>query len=247
MTRRERSFIASETKYDTIFFDLDGTLLDFHSAEETALREVFTEIAGVSNLESAVSGYRRMNGLYWRMLERGEIAPGEINQKRFEEFAKEFAPEIDPGVLGDSYLSRLAGHATLYGGTIELLKLLAPLCRTALITNGFSETQRAKLAHTGLTDVFEAIVISEEIGAAKPDPTIFEHAAKSLGGIEKSRTLMVGDSLTSDIAGGMRFGIDTCLVTHRNKGQAVSIVDADHPEPTYRIETLGELAPVIFE
>jgi 2-haloacid dehalogenase len=228
-------------KYNTIFFDADGTLFDFDASERESLLSALQSVSDHGFGDAEVETYRRINTSFWQKLERGEIDSVALHSRRFEQYVREINLDIRPELLGDAYLKNLELIVFMASGAIELLERLWKRIPMALITNGFSRVQRSKIEITGISKYFDTIVISEEAGSTKPETAIFELAAKEIGGVRKSDTLMVGDSVTSDIQGGLNFGIDTCLIDSGTSAHMPELT----PAPTYRINHLAQLDSII--
>ena len=143
--------------------------------------------------------------------------------------------QVSPHELNGAYLTAMAEICTPLDGAVSLLDALRGVAGMGIITNGFTALQRARLARTGLADHFEVLVISEEVGVAKPDRRIFDHALAVMGNPPRDQVLMVGDNLDTDIQGGINAGLDTCWI---NADGAVASATA---MPTYQVESLAEL------
>jgi putative hydrolase of the HAD superfamily len=225
--------------YELIIFDADGTLLDFEAAEEKAFAETFKDIIHLSAIHELNSTYLRINKALWEAFERGEITPNDLKIERFRRLCKEASIDVDPMVLSQLFLKVLSEQQQLIVGAVEILELLKNKYRLALITNGLIEVQNGRLYGNPITRFFEHIVISEEIGVNKPDPRIFEYTLEKMNHFDKKTTLMVGDSLTSDILGGINSGIDTCWINFSGNDCVNEII------PTYTIHELNELERIL--
>ena len=157
---------------------------------------------------------------------------------RFATLFDQVGVDADPVVAGDRYVAALGEHGELYPGTEQALDRLSAQATLGLVTNGIGEVQRARIQRLGLRRWFSSFTISGEVGIAKPNPAIFDLAFADLGAPDRSSSLMVGDSLSSDMAGGVAAGIDTAWFD-RN-GQS-----ADGVPITYRIEALADLVPIV--
>ncbi len=195
--------------YQWILFDADGTLFDYRQAEVAALAAAFARV-GLGLEPRHLELYRKVNGQIWLELERGEVGREELKVKRFERLFEAAELDVDPVAFSVEYLDCLSARSDLIPGAEEILRQLAGKTRMVLLTNGLKDVQRPRLAGSTIEGYFDDVVISEEVGAFKPDPAIFEVAFARMGWPGKSDVLIVGDSLTSDIQGGSNYGIDTC-------------------------------------
>lgn len=223
--------------YEVILFDADGTIFDFARAEAYALENTFCEL-GLPFGEEEVKTYHRVNHEAWRMFERGVITSIELRTLRFERFVSARGLSADPETMSSTYLSWLAQAAFLIDGAEGVIERLSGNVKMAIVTNGLKDVQNGRFRRSPITDRFEAVVISEEVGVQKPDPAIFDRALAALGHADRRSVLMVGDSLTSDIQGGVNFGIDTCWY---NPERATAPA---RPVPNHIISTLEELIPL---
>ena len=195
--------------YSTLLFDLDHTLFD-SDASEAAAFDITMRAAGVADPSTVLDAYRRINGALWAGVEAGAVRPVEVRTLRFERLFAEAGIDAAVDEMADLFVRSLGNHGDLYPGAREVLDDLAGAATLALVTNGLSDVQRARLARLEIAHLFATVVVSSEVGVTKPRPEIFEIAFEKLGNPPKSTAVMIGDSLTSDIAGGVAFGIATC-------------------------------------
>jgi 2-haloacid dehalogenase len=224
--------------YKWLLFDADGTLFDFDRAEASALRKTMGQF-GVPFTPERLATYRRINEQLWRDLENGLITPGVLGARRFELFFEELQLDLSPQGFSLAYLAQLGTCSELLEGAVEIIQTLHTRYQLAIVTNGLKAVQRSRLACSPIQDYIAEMVISEEVGAAKPDRAIFDAAFERIGRPLKSEALMIGDSLTSDMEGGYRYGIDTCWYNPTNQSQSIGM------EITYQIRNLGELADIL--
>ncbi len=195
--------------YPWLWFDADGTLFDFNRAESIALEKAF-QLVGASFKNGYLDVYRRINQQLWQALERHEITPALLQVRRFELLLEAVQLPGSPHRMSTAYVEQLALCAELIDGAHEVLRALQRTCRMAIVTNGLQAVQRSRLAHSFIRDYIAEMIISEEVGAAKPKAAFFAAAFARLGHPAKSEVLIIGDSLTSDIQGGVDYGLDTC-------------------------------------
>jgi YjjG family noncanonical pyrimidine nucleotidase len=196
-------------RYTTVLFDLDHTLLDSDTSETLAF-EAALRTAGLDEPHRHRADYDRINRALWAAVEEGAVTPDHVRTARFEQLVAETRLDTDPLALADAFVDGLGRFGELYPGVPAVLDALSRRASLALVTNGLSEVQRARVERLALSRYFDAVVISAEVGSAKPAPGIFDIAFEQLGHPPRSSTLMVGDSLTSDIRGGAAYGIATC-------------------------------------
>jgi 2-haloacid dehalogenase len=221
-------------RYSWILFDADGTLFDYDAAEAAALAASFARIGHVFLPEHSEI-YRTINGRMWLELEEGTTTQERLRIERFEKLFKAIGVNGDPVEFSDDYTAKLATQTGLIDGADSTVAALAKVAHLMLITNGLAEVQRPRFAASSIRQHFEGLVISEEVGAAKPDPRIFDTAFACMHHPKKSEVLMVGDSLTSDVKGGNDSGIDTCWFNPSG------LPLQDGVEPTYEIRRIAEL------
>lgn len=225
--------------YEVILFDADRTLFDFDRAEEHAIERLMNYFEVEYQKENHLKQYREINKKLWEELEQELITPEELKLERFRRLAEELDLEIEDKALSEKYLEFLAEGHFLLDGALELIEELDKDYKLAIVTNGLATVQKGRLKASVLRGYFDHLIISEEIGIAKPNPRIFEHTFKEMGYHDKSKVLMVGDSLSSDIQGGINFGIDTCWF-NPNK-----IESRNGVEPTYEISDLSQLKEIL--
>lgn len=226
-------------RYDWLLLDADGTLFDFEAAAASALELACDEVLGRFEAEWR-SVYEAINSQLWRGLERGEVTADDIRRLRFSRFAEAVGERVDGLGFDDTYRRHLGEQARLLDGAADVVRSLHGRVGLALATNGLADVQRSRLGRSEIGDMFDPIVISEEIGAAKPDPAYFEAAFERMGQPPRERILMVGDSLASDMRGGLAADIDTCWFNPSAKPP-----DPDVPV-RYDIRSLAELEGLVW-
>ena len=216
--------------YRYLFFDADGTLFDFDSAEHHA----FWSMAKAMHLDLKQDHeelYKQCNLSCWKAFEKGMLSIQELKTKRFEYFSLESGIALDPMLASNLYQHHLSMQGILFSHSEEVLKLLKNRGYVLyLASNGIADVQHGRIKAANIAHYFEQIFISEEIGFQKPDPRFFEAMFKATNLQEqKKHCLMIGDSLSSDIAGGIGYGIDTLWLNASNMKEHESL------KPTYTL------------
>jgi YjjG family noncanonical pyrimidine nucleotidase len=224
-------------RYTTLLFDLDHTLLDSDESERLAYRHTMAAI-GLPDPDDHFDRYLAINREMWSAVEAGDLQPADVRHRRFERFVDELGLDADPNVMADAFVFGLGRFGELYEGARAVLEELAASTTLAMITNGLSYVQRTRIERLALGDLFHTVIISEEVGVTKPRTEIFDRAFERLGERSRSGVLMIGDSLTSDIAGGRNAGVDTCWYNPHGR----RVVDVD--DVTHEIAHLTEIPAI---
>lgn len=196
-------------RYQYLLVDNDNTLMDFNAAEAKALVDVL-HAYGLPTDEQTVHTYHEINDALWKALERGETTQPLLKVERFRQLLAHLGREdIDPVQMGADYAAGLGNHADLLPGAADFIHAVCGKLKIALVSNGVSAIQRNRLAKCPLTPLFDAIVISEEVGVAKPDPKLLYVAMEKLGCTDQSQAVMMGDSASADIGAAVNAGMDS--------------------------------------
>ena len=196
-------------RYPFLLFDADHTLFDFDQAQDRALKSTIVELHGHFDADY-FEVYNEVNRRLWLAFERGEIIQQDIKVSRFEQILERTGLPLDPFEANATYLNHLSEATFLLDGALEVVQELAVDRKLLIVTNGLREVQRPRFTTSAIAPFITGIVVSDEIGVAKPNPGIFDTAFEALKQPAKSEVLMIGDSLTSDMRGGIDYGIDTC-------------------------------------
>ncbi|WDV44350.1 YjjG family noncanonical pyrimidine nucleotidase [Clostridiaceae bacterium M8S5] len=226
-------------KYEVILFDADETLFDFKKTEKYALEKTMIEFGINYNEDYHLNIYKEINKNIWEELEKGLITQEELKIERFNRYLRALNIDNDAEKFAKSYLKHLANGSYLIKGAKETLNILNDNCKMIIITNGLKCVQNKRIRQSEIAKYFEKIVISEEVGVTKPDTEIFNIALKNIDYTDKSKILMVGDRIQSDIKGGANFSIDTCWYNPSR------IKNTFSTKPTYQISKLQELEDIV--
>jgi 2-haloacid dehalogenase len=222
--------------YTWLLFDADDTIFDYPLAEGKALRSTFEHFGQVYRSEY-LRIYQVFNRQVWAEFERGETSAAELRLKRFRLLFSEIESPLDPPDFSQRYLENLAQASDLFPQAVEVMKALSGRYHIALVTNGLKEVQRPRLERSAIRPFLEKVFISEEIGVAKPHAGFFEAVFQEIGNPPKAEVLIIGDSLTSDIKGGIDYGIDTCWFNSGGKTTTLLV--------TYTIASLSQLLEIL--
>ncbi|NQZ50514.1 MAG: pyrimidine 5'-nucleotidase [Moritella sp.] len=223
---------------ETIYTDEVVTLRQFVSfldSNKTFTIIDWTEVIYPDSNPSYLSDNPRTQTEYYQ---DGKITATQLQHRRFQFWADKLA--VTTQTLNSAFMTAMADICCLLPGAKELISALTGKVNMGIITNGFTELQRVRLEKTGLKDVFAPLVISEQVGIAKPDIGIFEYALTHMGDIQREQVLMVGDNPHSDILGGMNAGFDTCWLNSENS------VLPDGIKPSYQVTSLTQLQSLLF-
>lgn len=197
-------------KYKYILLDFDGTLLDSRQLERMALTRTFEDFNLQVN-DDIIESYHNINLRYWQMYEAGEISAARLKGDRFRELFDVYGIYgLESEGFNRVFIDYSSSRAPMYHGALKVLEKLYGISRLSLVTNGFTRTQKRKIAAADIESFFENIFIAEEIGSKKPEREYFDYVHKALGCPKVSEILIVGDSLMADIRGGNDYSIDTC-------------------------------------
>lgn len=222
-----------------LLLDLDDTILDFQKAEHIAIGKTIRDF-GVEPTEDVLTRYRAINKYHWECLERGEMTREQVLLGRFSTLFLELGVDVDAEKCARQYEHNLSiGHYFLPGAE-EAMEVLFQKYRLFLTSNGTASVQKGRMTSANLYRFFEKVFVSQELGATKPSKEYFDRAFSQVPDFDPSKALIVGDSLSSDIKGGINAGIRTCWV---NPGHAAAPADI---RPDFEIEALAQL-PALLE
>lgn len=219
-----------------LFLDLDDTILDFQKAERLALAKTL-ESFGLPPTDTVLARYHEINREHWERLERKELTRQQVLVGRFAALFAEMGLSAQAEQVARAYEENLSqGHYFLPGAE-GALKSLSKKYKLYLASNGTARVQAGRLKSAGIIPFFQEIFVSEEMGYNKPDPAYFDACFARIPGFRKDRAMMVGDSLTSDILGGIQAGIATCWVNPHHKTGSI--------RPDYEIESIVQLEALL--
>ncbi len=222
-----------------LLLDLDDTILDFHKQERVAIEKTLSAV-GIAPTEENCQLYSRINKQYWKRLELGEVTREELVWGRFAALFETIGVTGDPVQTSMNYVENLSeGHYFLPGAEAALQQLHQkyPLY---MVSNGNTVVQERRLKSADMEKYFKGIFISQSIGADKPSKAFFDYCFARIPGFDPAKAMIVGDSLSSDIQGGINAGITTCWINPVHKAYTPG------RKPDYEIESLAQL-PALLE
>jgi 5'-nucleotidase len=222
--------------FNWILFDADETL--FHFDAYAGLQLLFKGY-GVEFTSAHYQEYQALNQPLWLQYQGGEIGAKQLQEQRFSYWGEQL--NIAPSVLNAGFLQAMAEVCTPLPGAVSLLNALQGKAKLGIITNGFTDLQQIRLERTGLHNHFDILVISEQVGAAKPHPQIFNHAKELMGFPDPRAVLMVGDNPVADIMGGQKAGFYTCWLNRHSAQLPAGVL------PDYEVSSLQQLETLLSD
>lgn len=221
--------------YEWILFDADETLFNFDSFD--GLQRLLSRFE-VNFTQQDYQTYQVFNKSLWVDYQNGTITAQELQHQRFAIWADQL--QVSTQVLHSTFMAIMADICTPIEGAQSLLTSLKGRVKLGIITNGFTELQQIRLERTGFQTYFDLLVISEQVGFAKPHRGIFDHALSLMGNPARGQVLMVGDNPDSDILGGLNAGLDTCWFNAHNHPISPGLT------PKYQVSSLAELETLLL-
>lgn len=228
-------------KYSTLLFDVDNTLLDFDTDERTALQKTLSEI-GAPGTPEILKRYSEINAGLWRDFEKALVTKEDLKETRFRRLFEEigFSCPVSSKQINDRYLEHLGeGGVTVEGAKETVKALFEKGYRIYIVTNGVEHTQKSRLQRSGLDQYITDSFVSEKIGVQKPFKAYFDFVFDNIEEKDRSRLLLIGDSLGSDIKGALDSGIDCVWLNPQQKRNRVC------GDPTYEITDIRELLKLL--
>ena len=226
-------------KYKIIIFDADDTLFDFKKSEREAFKNTMEEFNLEYDENYHFKVYKEINNTLWNDFELGIIPQEKINEVRFKIFSDALNIKFNTDKFADSYIKNLGNASFLYEESTELIKYLYKDYILFIVTNGLKDVQNNRIKKSSIAKYFKNIIVSDEVKVAKPNPKIFEYALNDTTNTYSDEILVVGDSLSSDIQGGINLKADTCWY-NPNKIENKTTIN-----PTYEISNLMDLKDIL--
>ena len=224
-------------KIEYLFLDLDDTILDFKKAEYVAIGKTIGEF-GLEPTDEVRQRYHQINKWHWEQLELGTLTRAEVLENRFAVLIEEYGMTVDAAACARAYEKNLSvGHWFLPGAE-EAVDALSKKYRLFLASNGTASVQKGRMTSANLYRFFETVFVSQEIGHNKPSKAYFDACFARIPGFDPEKAMIVGDSLSSDIKGGLNAGIKTVWVNPEHKPWG-------DIRPDYEIEFLSQLEELL--
>lgn len=217
-----------------VFLDVDNTILDFNKAEAIALEKTLSALS-VPHSPEVIRRYSQLNLAQWKLLEQGKLTREQVKVRRYRLLFDELKTDASPEKAARIYEGLLGQGHYFIDGAVEMLQALYGSFHLYLATNGTASVQKSRLKSAEIEPFFEQIFISEELGCNKPETAFFERCFAAIPDFKKEEAVMVGDSLTSDILGGIRAGIRTVWF-NKDLNESSGEIRPDHT-----IKALSEL------
>jgi len=232
---------TGEIMIKAVFLDIDGTLLDFDAYVRDAMITGFREFGLPEYREEMWEVFERINNGLWKRIEQGTLTIRELRNTRWQLIFGELGFEADGTGFEDYFRGRLFSSAIPVSGADELMKYLAGRYIICAASNGPFLQQQNRIRLAGWSDIFDYLFISETLGVSKPDTAFFDRALDILKAdghdVLPGEILMIGDSLSSDMTGGINAGLKTCWYDPRGKSTEL--------KPDYVISALDQLKSIL--
>lgn len=203
----------SKPGFRIVLMDADDTIFNFKKAEYHAFKKTLNHF-GKDCTDEDVDVYNKINIKYWKLLEKGFIDRDALKVGRFEEWFKYMGFSLDAKAFNEIYAPSLGDYCFLFDGAEEFLKRLSTICDVYIVTNGLTVTQTRRFKQSSVMPYIKKLYISESIGFSKPSKEFFDHCIDDIGEPDRSKYIIIGDSLTSDMQGGRNANIATCRYAH---------------------------------
>lgn len=224
-------------KYETILLDADQTIWDFNEGSRLALIETMKE-RSIHFTDEDFTKFLEINNGVWHQLELGTITKHELYRKRFTDLLNYLHAEGDPMEINSEYAHKLQSRCIMIENAEETVRELYKEYELYIITNGTKAVQESRMSKCPIKDCIKKMYISEDIGAQKPSIKFFDFVLSDIPQKDKSRILVVGDSLSSDILGGINAGLDTCWICGDNS------INTDL-KYTYKVKDIKQVAELL--
>lgn len=221
----------------TVLIDVDDTLLDFHEGARDAMKRGFAE-AGLCYSDDKFDTFSKINDGLWRKIETKEITREELYRVRWALVFEALGIDYDGVEFEQIFLKMLQTSSVPVPYAIELCEYLSEKYTVCVASNAPHDQQILRMDNVGLTPYIDHVFTSELFGFEKPCANFFDECFARLGDVKKDEVIIIGDSITADIKGGMDYGIMACWFNYRNKSsQGIT--------PDYTVSKLEEIKNIL--
>lgn len=221
-----------------VLLDLDNTIIDFNECARHSIMNIFEEL-GFSYTEKVFETFICENVKIWKRLEKGEITKAELRANRWNIILGKLGIEYDGTIIEEKFENGVAQGAFAVEGAYELLDYLYPKYELYIVSNGFRFVQESRLKIGDFRKYFKDIFLSEDIGVQKPAKEFFDYCFEKLEQPKKEDVILIGDSLSADIIGGLNYTID-CIWFNKNGDKLPESI-----EPTYIVDRLKDIEKIL--
>ena len=221
-----------------VFLDLDDTLLDFHKAEAEAIKKTLRHL-DIEPTNATVKRYSEINLSQWKLLEQGKLTREEVKLRRFEILFDELGQVRDAEYARSFYEETLSHGHYFMPGAEALLEALFGKYDLYIVSNGTTAVQNGRIESAGIARYFRKIFLSEAVGDVKPSQLFFERCFAEIPDFDQDEAIILGDSLTSDIQGGINAGVKNCWYNPSRCAEREDI------KPDFEISSLDEF-PILL-
>lgn len=221
-----------------ILLDLDNTLIDFNECARHSIINIFNEL-GFTYTDKVFETFITENVKIWKRLEKGEITKADLRANRWNIILGKLGIDYDGTIVEEKFENGVAQGAYAVDGAYELLDYLYPKYELYIVSNGFRFVQESRLKIGDFRKYFKDIFLSEDIGFQKPAKEFFDYCFEKLNNPEKEKVILIGDSLSADIIGGLNYGID-CIWFNKNGDKLPESI-----KPNYTIDRLKDIERIL--
>ncbi len=208
-----------------VLFDLDGTILDFKEGEKDAFINTMLELYKYNPNIKDIKLFSKINEECFLEYQNNKVSRKVFHHKRFEKILKELNIDGDIDLTNDLYVNKLKYSSVVYKDVIETLNYLYDKYDLFIASNGMRIVQLKRLELAGLLKYFKDYFISEDCSHNKPDKEFFNYVFDKINDNDKSKYIIIGDRLDTDIYGGNLSGIKTIYINRSNIEDTKNISD----------------------
>ena len=227
-----------------VFMDIDDTIYDYSAFIKKAIKDGFVKYGLHPYSDKLFEVYNKINNQLWKSAEHKKLAVQQINSICWNLFFEELGITFDSRLFEEFFCAELYKSAIFEPNALELIRYMDDKYIMCIASNAPYEQQMNRLKVGGIDSFFPHIFISSKIGFRKPDKEFFDYCFEELRksgceNLKAEETIIIGDTITSDIVGGRNYGMKTCLYT-KGKKDCLDYIEAD-----YIISDLAEIMKIL--